>query len=72
MSESDVSDSKHEECGAPGPGLGEARPGVLVVCGQGGYCWRWRRLQLGWEAGAGGAAGAGPRHLICSVTSDPG
>ena len=72
MSESDVSDSKHEECGDPGPRLGEARPGVLVVCGQGGYCWPWRRLQLGWEAGAGAAAGAGPRHLICSVTSDPG
>ena len=56
----------------PAPGPGEARPGVLVVCGQGGYCWPWRRLQLGWEAGAGAGAGAGPRHLICSVTSDPG
>ena len=63
MSESDVSDSKHEECGDPGPGLGEARPGVLVVCGQGGYCWPWRRLQLGWEAGAG----AGLGHATSSV-----
>ena len=39
MSESDVSDSKHEECGDPAPGPGEARAGVLVVAGRGGYCW---------------------------------
>ena len=49
----------------PAPGPGEARPGVLVVCGRGGYCWRWRRLQLGWEAGAG--AGLVLGHATSSV-----
>ena len=45
MSESDVSDSKHEECGAPGPGLGEARVRGVGVVGLGGEVGG----HVGWE-----------------------
>ena len=68
MSESDVSDSKHEECGDPAPGPGKARPGRVSSWWQGAVAtagWRCWRLQLGWEAGAGSAAAAAtPPHLF--------
>ena len=72
MSESDVSDSKHEECGDPGPGPGRGQAG----CPRGVRA-RWLLLAVAEAAARMGGwsrcwAGAGPRHLICSVTSDPG
>ena len=72
MSESDVSDSKHEECGDPGPGPGRGQAGCPRGVRAG-----WLLLAVAEAAARMGGwsrcwAGAGPRHLICSVTSDPG